>query len=90
MRLVGDRALALAAAASLLAAGATGALPPIDLADVAAGNGGFVINGIDPIDYSGLSVSGAGDVNGDGFSVWGARTRWVGLRGTPSSRRTRA
>ncbi len=65
LRLVGDRGFALAAAASLLAAGTAGALPPIDLADVAAGDGGFVINGIDPYDYSGYSVSGAGDINSD-------------------------
>jgi hypothetical protein len=31
------------------------------------GSNGFVINGIDPGDYSGKSVSMAGDVNGDGF-----------------------
>ena len=36
------------------------------LADVAAGTGGFVINGIDVGDVSGNYVSGAGDVNGDG------------------------
>ena len=30
------------------------------------GTNGFVINGIDPGDYSGSSVSNAGDVNGDG------------------------
>ncbi len=79
-RLVGDRAFALAAAAALLAAGAAGAagaLPPIELSDVAAGSGGFVINGIDPIDQSGFSVSGAGEVNGDGVpdvivGAWGA------------------
>jgi hypothetical protein len=40
----------------------------VDLSGVAAGNGGFVINGIDPGDYSGFSVSGAGDVNGDGLA----------------------
>ena len=68
LRLVGDRAFALAAAAALLAAGAAGALPPIDLADVAAGSGGLVMNGIDPSDLSGISVSGAGDVNGDGLA----------------------
>ena len=40
----------------------------VNLSDVAAGNGGFVINGIDAGDYSGNSVSGAGDVNGDGLA----------------------
>ena len=31
------------------------------------GTNGFVINGIDAVDYSGKSVSSAGDVNGDGI-----------------------
>ncbi len=31
------------------------------------GTNGFRISGIDPFDYSGRSVSSAGDVNGDGF-----------------------
>ncbi len=65
VRLVEERSFALAAAASLLAACAARALPPVDLADVAAGDGGFVINGIDRGEWSGSSVSGAGDVNGD-------------------------
>jgi len=39
----------------------------IDLTDVAKGNGGFVINGDHANDYSGYSVSSAGDVNGDGL-----------------------
>lgn len=42
--------------------GSTGAL---NLASL-NGENGFVINGIDAADYSGLSVSGAGDINGDG------------------------
>jgi hypothetical protein len=41
---------------------------PVNLSDVVAGTGGFVINGIDPYDRSGFSVSGAGDVNGDGLA----------------------
>jgi FG-GAP repeat protein len=40
----------------------------VNLSDVTAGSGGFVINGIDPDDESGISVSGAGDVNGDGLA----------------------
>ena len=38
----------------------------LDLAALDGANG-FVINGIDEGDCSGFSVSGAGDVNGDGF-----------------------
>jgi hypothetical protein len=38
----------------------------IDLADL-DGSDGFVFNGIDQSDYSGYSVSSAGDVNGDGI-----------------------
>ena len=42
-------------------------LPPvINLADL-DGSNGFVINGIDAADQSGISVSAAGDVNGDGI-----------------------
>ena len=39
------------------------------------GRNGFVLNGIDSFDSSGYSVSGAGDVNGDGFDdlIIGAR-----------------
>ena len=31
------------------------------------GSNGFVLSGVDAYDYSGISVSGAGDINGDGF-----------------------
>ena len=39
----------------------------IDLATLAAGNGGFVVFGERASDYAGISVASAGDVNGDGF-----------------------
>lgn len=40
---------------------------PVNLADVESGVGGFAIHGVAPDDFSGASVSGAGDVDGDGF-----------------------
>ncbi|MEO1210417.1 MAG: hypothetical protein AAFX78_12815 [Cyanobacteria bacterium J06638_20] len=43
-----------------------GFTPRLDLATL-DGRNGFVLNGIDEDDFSGRSVSGAGDVNGDGF-----------------------
>ncbi|MEM8827500.1 MAG: integrin alpha, partial [Pseudomonadota bacterium] len=39
----------------------------VDLADIAAGTGGFAINGDSQVGQAGYSVSGAGDVNGDGL-----------------------
>ncbi|CAC9637578.1 beta strand repeat-containing protein, partial [bacterium endosymbiont of Bathymodiolus sp. 5 South] len=39
----------------------------INLSAITAGTGGFVINGESRHDYSGFSVSSAGDVNGDGL-----------------------
>ncbi|PUE22798.1 hypothetical protein B9Z39_16890, partial [Limnohabitans sp. JirII-29] len=46
----------------------TTATSVIELSDVAAGSGGFVINGISAGDRTGYSVSSAGDVNGDGLA----------------------
>ncbi|WP_199221242.1 FG-GAP repeat protein, partial [Limnohabitans sp. JirII-29] len=46
----------------------TTAASAIELSNVAAGTGGFVINGISAGDTSGYSVSSAGDVNGDGLA----------------------
>ncbi len=40
----------------------------VSLATIATGVGGFVVNGETANDYSGHSVSSAGDVNGDGFA----------------------
>ena len=43
------------------------AVPATVEASALNGPNGFIVNGISTYDYSGLSVSGAGDVNGDGF-----------------------
>ena len=45
-----------------------GLATPVNLADVAAGTGGFKILGEAAIDRAGWSVSSAGDVNDDGFT----------------------
>ena len=47
-------------------ASAPGADGVLDLSDL-DGTNGFILNGIDAGDYSGTSVSSAGDVNGDGY-----------------------
>ncbi|AYQ56073.1 alpha integrin [Bathymodiolus thermophilus thioautotrophic gill symbiont] len=39
----------------------------VNLSKIASGTGGFVINGEATLDSSGISVSSAGDVNGDGL-----------------------
>ncbi|MCA9311381.1 MAG: FG-GAP repeat protein, partial [Phycisphaerales bacterium] len=43
----------------------TGSTGVIEVSSLNGANG-FVLNGVDPNDWSGWSVSGAGDVNGDG------------------------
>ncbi|MFN9547825.1 MAG: beta strand repeat-containing protein [Cyanobacteriota bacterium] len=40
----------------------------INLSAIAAGSGGFVIQGASSFDDSGTSVAGVGDINGDGFA----------------------
>ena len=40
--------------------------PSLELSDL-DGLNGFTINGVDPVDQSGYSVSAAGDINGDGI-----------------------
>lgn len=40
---------------------------PVQLSNIAGGLGGFLINGQSVGDYSGYSIAGAGDVNGDGL-----------------------
>ena len=45
---------------------ATGFSPSLDLSTL-DGSNGFQLNGIDKLDFSGVSVSSAGDINGDGF-----------------------
>ncbi|MEZ0468063.1 VCBS domain-containing protein, partial [Phaeobacter sp. SYSU ZJ3003] len=52
--------------ASFVVFGKTGETA-VELSDIEAGTGGFVINGVSAGDWSGLSISSAGDVNGDGF-----------------------
>lgn len=48
--------------------GRTGATTSVALTDIAAGRGGFVINGQAAGDASGFKVAAAGDVNGDGLA----------------------
>jgi hypothetical protein len=52
--------------ASFVVFGKTGSIA-VELSDIEAGTGGFVINGASANDNSARAVSAAGDVNGDGF-----------------------
>ncbi len=69
LKLLQQHAFALTVASCLLAGAQARALPPVELSDIAMDTnlGGFVMNGIVTNDYSGWSVSDAGDVNGDGL-----------------------
>ena len=60
--------------------------PSINLGSL-NGSNGFAINGIKRLDYSGSSVSGAGDINGDGIAdlIIGASTRAAILSGANQS-----
>ncbi len=49
------------------------------------GNVGFMVNGIDLDDGSGVSVSGAGDVNGDGFDDFVIGADWADPNGLRSA-----
>ncbi|MEF8756276.1 MAG: hypothetical protein V5B60_20455 [Accumulibacter sp.] len=62
-----DPAAGSAAGRSYVVFGRTG-IAAMDLAAVASGSGGFVINGTSAGEISGNSVSAAGDVNGDGLA----------------------
>jgi hypothetical protein len=53
------------------------------IADVSNPTGGFVINGEAAENYSGWSVSSAGDVNGDGLDDF---TRHLAIHNKPSRR----
>ena len=47
------------------------------------GSNGFAINGIGVFDLSGVSVSSAGDVNGDGFDDLIIGAIWASPNGIP-------
>ena len=67
-RICRDARFAALVAGALLASATPQNAPAIELSDIAAGTGGFVINGIDMRDASGFSVSSVGDINGDGLA----------------------
>lgn len=52
----------------LLFGKADGFTPTMNVWELESNGDGLVINGIDPYDYAGFSVSDAGDINGDGYA----------------------
>ena len=60
---VGSAAAMLAMSPTVLSQSGFGAV--VELSDL-DGSDGFVLNGIGTYNYSGISVSGAGDINGEG------------------------
>jgi hypothetical protein len=65
----GDNEQATSAGAAYVVYGKAGGFAAtIDLTDVAAGIGGFVVHGEELDDFAGISVSTAGDINGDGLA----------------------
>ncbi len=63
--------------------GKKGQWPPVIILDDLNGKNGFTINGINPDVESGASVSGAGDINGDGIAdiLIGAISPWASIAG---------
>ncbi len=69
LRVVREARFAALVAVAVLATGLGGsAQAAIELSDIAAGNGGFSIDGRGFMDRLGRSVSGGGDINGDGLA----------------------
>ena len=83
-----DSGLAQVLLADALTQAVQMAPPPVNLSTIAAGIGGFVINGQCAGDHSGISVASAGDVNGDGLAdlIVGANFSWPDAAGDAAGR----
>ena len=66
--IIGAHYVGMLAGRSYVIFGKTGSTAAVELSDITAGKGGFAIHGGAAMDYSGQSVSSAGDVNGDGLA----------------------